>query len=228
MQPAGNRDYTYTEFVSRLENNYQFRDVHQIPAMMFGGFCRRLCLKAMRVFKEEEEDFVNCVLQVDLDDGRWEKSLRKLRLSCRAVRQWNVYQNGRVEISAFAKPNNLMRRIRRSEPIELVSMQAGQCSSNLYLKEAPKPVTSNPPQCPSPYPYGGGYGYPQPPPLRRVYGYPQPPPLHRVYGYPQPPPLHQGYGQPPAHPLSEPYDYGYGYRPLQSRFVFGQGQLSRY
>lgn len=134
---------------------------------------------------------------------------------------------GRVEISAFAKPNNLMRRIRKSEPIELIYMQSGQCSTNLYSRQRPKPSApgaSNQTQCPAPLPDGGGYGYPYPPPPRRIY-----------YGHPPPHPLGQGYayGHPPPHPLSGPFDYGYGggygygYRPPpQSRFVFGQ--MSRY
>lgn len=75
--------------------------------------------------------------------------------------RFKMDQNGVVEVSGIAHPNQLLKKIGKASRLELHWFQFGECSSNLFMPETNKDPA---PKNPNPYNTFPPYGYPYQPP----------------------------------------------------------------
>ncbi|KAK4417994.1 hypothetical protein Salat_2212100 [Sesamum alatum] len=106
-----------------------------------------------------------CIIKVNPSKPGWQKAVLAILRNCKGAR-FKMDQDGVVELSGIADPNQLLKKISKSSRVELHWFQFGQCSSNLFMPEAKKDPAPQKPNHHNTFPPYAQYGYHyhQPPP----------------------------------------------------------------
>ncbi|CAH9129298.1 unnamed protein product [Cuscuta epithymum] len=124
--------------------------------------------------------FMTCLFKVDTNSPGWHKAIIAILRSNKGVRSFKMSQSGEIMVTGTGDLNLLLKMLKKTEKsTELVWVQSGLCSSNLFL------INDNG-QLGPPGPFGLQYDFngffstippPQPPPAYHL-----PPPLNTTYG----------------------------------------------
>ncbi|CAH9073362.1 unnamed protein product [Cuscuta europaea] len=143
--------------------------------------------------------FMTCLLKVDTNSPGWHKAIIAILRSNKGVRSFKMSQSGKIMVTGTGDLNLLLKMLKKTEKsTELVWVQSGLCSSNLFLindnghqqqQLGPRgPFGLQPWNQPAPlhshYDFNGLFTTMSPPPLP-----PPPPPA-----YHGPPPLNTTFG----------------------------------
>ncbi|KAK4406877.1 hypothetical protein Sango_0268700 [Sesamum angolense] len=126
-------------------------------------FTNLFTAQAPQPWREESLSFMTCIIKVDASKPGWQKAVLALLRNCKDAR-FKMDQNGVVEVSGIADPNQLLKKIGKASRLELHWFQFGQCSSNLFMPETNKDPAQQKRNPHNSFPPYAQYGYSYQPP----------------------------------------------------------------
>ncbi|CAH9138799.1 unnamed protein product [Cuscuta epithymum] len=155
--------------------------------------------------------FMTCLLKVDIKSPGWQKAIMAILRSNKGVRSFQMSQNGKIMVTGKGDLNLLLKMLKKAEKsTELVWVQSGLCSSNLflingggdgdgsYVQQGPRGPFDAQPCYPQPASHHHSYYTSMPPPPPAYHHHVPPPAYHHVpppaYHHHVPPPLEPAFG----------------------------------